>query len=91
MNKIVIPAILAATVLVAGVFAMMPVQKASTIHSSLSSGVDLTAHRAATEFAGDFDGDTVPNGPDNCPAVDNLPQTDTDGDGAGNICDAGVP
>ena len=34
MKKIVIPTILAATILVAGMFAMMPVQKASTIHSS---------------------------------------------------------
>ncbi len=35
MKKIVIPTILAATILVAGMFAMMPVQKAATIHSSL--------------------------------------------------------
>jgi hypothetical protein len=38
MKKIVIPAVLAATILVAGMFALMPVQKASTIHSGLTSG-----------------------------------------------------
>lgn len=35
MKKIVIPAILAATILVAGMFAFMPVQKASTVHTSI--------------------------------------------------------
>ena len=34
MNKLAIPAILAATVLVAGIFAFMPVQQASTVHTS---------------------------------------------------------
>ena len=44
MNKIVIPAILAATVLVAGMFAMMPVQKASTVHSSLFGSQVIRGH-----------------------------------------------
>jgi len=35
MKKVVIPTILAATILVAGMFAMMPVQKAATVHSSI--------------------------------------------------------
>ncbi len=39
MKKIVIPAILAATVLVAGMFAVMPVQKASTIHTTIIAAV----------------------------------------------------
>ena len=34
MNKLTIPAILAATVLVAGMFAFMPVEQASTVHTS---------------------------------------------------------
>ena len=38
MNKLILPAILATTMLVAGTFALMPVQKASTIHSGLASG-----------------------------------------------------
>jgi YVTN family beta-propeller protein len=35
----------------------------------------------------DADGDGVPNGSDNCPAVANPDQTDTDGDGQGDACD----
>jgi hypothetical protein len=35
MKKIVIPAVLAATVLVAGMFAFMPVEKAATVHSTI--------------------------------------------------------
>ena len=34
MNKLTIPAILAATVMVAGVFAFMPIEQASTVHTS---------------------------------------------------------
>jgi hypothetical protein len=44
----------------------------------------------------DGDGDGVPDSSDNCPAVANGDQTDTDGDGAGDACDSdddndGVP
>lgn len=35
----------------------------------------------------DGDSDTVPDRTDNCPAVSNLDQTDTDGDGIGDACD----
>ena len=41
MKKVVIPTILAATILVAGAFAMMPVQKAATIHSSGAGNIIL--------------------------------------------------
>ncbi|MBI1662060.1 MAG: hypothetical protein IS860_00865 [Nitrosopumilus sp.] len=34
MKKLAIPAILAATVMVAGAFAFMPVEQASTVHNS---------------------------------------------------------
>ena len=34
MNKLTIPAILAVTVMVAGIFAFMPVEQASTVHTS---------------------------------------------------------
>ncbi len=34
----------------------------------------------------DRDGDTVLDGNDNCPAVSNLDQTDTDGNGVGDAC-----
>jgi len=42
MNKLTIPAILVATVMVAGIFAFMPVEQASTVHTTLASG-DNTA------------------------------------------------
>jgi hypothetical protein len=38
----------------------------------------------------DFDGDSIPNYPDNCPAVPNPDQTDTDGDGVGDACEGPV-
>ena len=37
MNKLAIPAILAATVLVAGIFAFMPVEQVSTVHTTLAT------------------------------------------------------
>ena len=40
MNKLAIPSILAATVLIAGIFAFMPVEKASTIHVGLEDKID---------------------------------------------------
>ena len=47
MNKLTIPAILVATVMVAGIFAFMPVQQASTVHttiiaSALKGGLAVT-------------------------------------------------
>lgn len=36
---------------------------------------------------GDTDSDGIPNGQDNCTAVANVGQRDTDGDGFGNFCD----
>jgi len=39
MNKLTIPAILAATIMVAGIFAFMPVEQASTVHTISSSGL----------------------------------------------------
>ena len=41
MNKLAIPAILVATVMVAGIFAFMPVQQASTVHTTIQ---DTTAN-----------------------------------------------
>jgi hypothetical protein len=37
---------------------------------------------------GDADGDGIPDGSDNCPAVFNPDQADDDSDGIGNACDA---
>ncbi len=39
---------------------------------------------------GDGDRDLVCDAADNCPAVANVDQTDTDGDGAGDACDTGA-
>jgi len=41
-----------------------------------------TAYVAVTS-----DGDEVPTAFDNCPAVDNMGQSDVDGDGVGDVCD----
>ena len=41
MNKLVVPAILVSITLVAGIFAFMPVEKASTVHTTIQ-GTQLT-------------------------------------------------
>ena len=43
MNKLTIPAILAATVMVAGMFAFMPVEQASTVHTSSTTNLSTAA------------------------------------------------
>ena len=40
MNKLMIPTILVATVMVAGIFAFMPVQQASTVHTTILASVE---------------------------------------------------
>ena len=39
MNKLIIPTILIATVLVAGIFAFMPVEQASTVHETIIADI----------------------------------------------------
>ena len=39
MNKIVIPVILTVTILIAGIFAMAPIQEASTVHTTIQASV----------------------------------------------------
>lgn len=41
------------------------------------------------EAGEDSDGDGIPNESDNCPSVSNADQTDSDGDGFGDVCDQG--
>ena len=80
MNKIVIPAILAATVLVAGMFALMPVQKASTVHTAITAAVS------------DLDGDGVPNAVDKCPLTADPTNAAGPVPGVGLACTSiGVP
>ena len=45
MKKLAIPAILAATIMVAGAFAFMPVEQASTVHNSVIASLEQTAMR----------------------------------------------
>ena len=51
MNKLTIPAILVATVMIAGAFAFMPVQQASTVHTTI--GLLQTFTATATNMAQD--------------------------------------
>ena len=54
MNKIIIPTILAATVLIVAIFSLMPVDKATTIHSSvLVVSTTLTNSTNSTSLVGD--------------------------------------
>ena len=63
MNRLAIPTILAATVLVAGIFVFMPVQQASTVHTTLASldsgpgegGFSTISFDDAVAFAADAD------------------------------------
>ena len=42
MNKLTIPVILVATIMVAGVFVIMPVEQASTVHTTIATGTTTT-------------------------------------------------
>lgn len=47
-----------------------------------------TGEACTPPSADDIDGDTVPNGTDNCPEVANTDQADGDKDGKGDACDS---
>jgi len=55
MNKLLIPTILVATIMIAGVFAFNPVEKASTVHTTIGT----TAHILTTTMVLPTSGDTV--------------------------------
>jgi len=56
MNKLTIPTILVATVMVAGAFAFMPVEQATTVHTTIQGTqlIDRTDSASATVAATDF-------------------------------------
>jgi len=56
MNKLTIPAILVATVMVAGIFAFMPVQQASTVHTTITADIGTSFRVSSGSTAlGDVD------------------------------------
>ena len=59
MNKLAIPAILAATVMVAGLFAFAPVQTASTVHNTVTEDYDSFLDLMCDEWDGvSYDSET---------------------------------
>jgi len=60
MNKITIPTILIATVLVAGIFAFMPVDEAVTVHNTiLASDTGIACAAQAVDMGAEIDLDTI--------------------------------
>jgi len=52
MNKLAIPAILVAVIMVAGIFAFSPVEQASTVHGSISTEVQAVADAICSQSVG---------------------------------------
>lgn len=70
-------------------FRHSPDFKDGAVRSTVDFDPELTAAEvlnAARSF--DFDGDGITNFPDNCPAVANPDQFDSDGNGVGDACDS---
>ena len=63
---------------------MHRLRRAGGIFAWATAGALLLSSAA---YAGDFDGDGVSDELDNCPAVANADQWDSDADGLGNGCD----
>ena len=55
MNKYLIPAILGAVVLMAGIFAIAPVQTAQTVHTSINSEIDALNESLCEDLQGGGD------------------------------------
>ncbi len=58
----------------------------ATVHMSISHLEVRRAWHPDLPASGDYDGDGVPNGSDNCPLIANPDQKDSDSDGAGDAC-----
>jgi len=58
MNSITIPSLLAATILVAGIFAFMPIEEASTVHTTIQANTSqisvVTDQSVVANTASDF-------------------------------------
>jgi parallel beta-helix repeat protein len=54
---------------------------------TVSGNVNTAPYLVLSAFAVDTDGDSVADAADNCPAVANSSQADSDDDGIGNACD----
>jgi len=59
MNKLLIPAILAATVVIAGIFAFAPIDKASTVHTTITAQLVTTATNTVDLDAANADVDII--------------------------------
>jgi len=73
MNKLIIPTILTATVLVAGMFAFMPVQQASTVHTTVQANTAQFSIQTANgnaAGAGETITITCPAASDGCTILD---------------------
>ena len=55
LNKIAIPTILAATIMVAGIFAFMPVEQASTVHTTIQGAGSVIGIPGNVDIATDLD------------------------------------
>ena len=55
MNKLTIPVILVATVMVAGIFAFMPVEQASTVHTTIQGAGSIIGTPGNVDIATDLD------------------------------------
>jgi len=73
---------------VADVFNTGRIQVSTTTPGVTLVPVDQLGQPLPAPAAGDADGDSVPDGIDNCPQTPNADQADDDGDGVGNACDS---
>ena len=90
MNKLTIPTILVATVMVAGIFAFIPVEQASTVHTTAAgSSTDLLALTTTPLNAAATDTNTwTINSPFCVISISYIPTT---GSAAGTALNYGVP
>lgn len=71
MNKLAIPSILAAIILIAGMFALMPIEKASTVHTTIQNALP----GGASDFALFTTEDTGPSADNFVTCTSNKPFT----------------